>query len=674
MFKENCYLYEGLAIIPLRVKSKKPVFDDWSDFCKRLPTEEEIDLWIERYPRGNIGLCLGPSSGIIAVDIDLDSAMDLVPPSPMVKKGQDGETRFFRYNGELPFKRHDIGIELLSVGNQTVMPPSIHDETLKPYFWVRKDCSFDELPYLDPNFSSRINGSAKKKSNITRSDGKRCNHGSHTKLSEMLIAAVNNNDSPDIIANSLISYDEKINTEVSYFLCPSRSEWRTDNKIVNAYQFVLDAMKRHSDLVKPQVSFEIIEKKKETPHEIDYKKESLPHFRGIAQNIFKHIYETSPIPRTRFAVASTLATMGTILGNRVQCDGFHPNIYSLITAQSGGGKDRALRFPYELFTKSNCKDLIGSAPESDSGILMNLEKQTTRLDVFDEASRLFYMMGDTKNLYAGKMADVYAMLYTSSGKHFSGKTLKDRKIGGCFSPNVNLLCALTISDFQKSFNSDLLSKGVGGRFLFFPDNQYKDIVTVEQKDIPEEIIDYCHDMRNTIERKNINLSEHKMVNLTISSAVKNDRLKLVNTYRKAGHDQNLESIYNRSVETLMKLAIIDTCSQKSTELKMENFEWAVEWFEKYLAAISLFLDHNLFSSRQQMIEVGILDFIKSKGADGCPSSELFSSKIIRNNNLQKREINLYLDTAFEREQIFSQKISTSGRPRFTFYHSDFIKK
>lgn len=259
LFREHYLKYVDLPIIPLCPNQKNPIIKEWSKYCNELPSEELIDKWKSSYPDSNIGLCLGSASKMIAVDIDKEEALSLAPLSPIVKKGAKGETRFFKFNGEEQFKRHDIGIELLSSGSQTVMPPSIHPQTQKPYEWLQFNCNWDELPNLDPKFVEKYRGNRKSSDNISSSDGTRCNHGSHTKLSEMLIAGLHNDDSPDTIVNSLLAYDEKLNKEISYFLCPSRKEWKTNNKIVNAYVFVVEAMKRHSELVKSQFKFTIVD-------------------------------------------------------------------------------------------------------------------------------------------------------------------------------------------------------------------------------------------------------------------------------------------------------------------------------------------------------------------------------------------------------------------------------
>jgi len=124
------YIEKDLIVIPLN--GKVPVIKNWSMFSKTRPSELLLDSWERKYPRHNIGLLTGELSGVIAIDIDKDEALKKVPLSPVTKKGKKGETRFFRYNGEVNFKRHDLGIELLSNGNQTVRSDEHTSELQSP--------------------------------------------------------------------------------------------------------------------------------------------------------------------------------------------------------------------------------------------------------------------------------------------------------------------------------------------------------------------------------------------------------------------------------------------------------------------------------------------------------------------------------------------------------------
>lgn len=118
-----------------------------------------------------IGLLCGEPSGIICLDVDLDKVKDVdllsvieaeIPP---IKSGKIGNpnrrpAQFFRFNGELPRKFKNIAVEILSTGNQTILPPSGHP-TFDTYSWVGTPLfelsDIDELPCLPPSLIPFLN-------------------------------------------------------------------------------------------------------------------------------------------------------------------------------------------------------------------------------------------------------------------------------------------------------------------------------------------------------------------------------------------------------------------------------------------------------------------------------------------------------------------------------------
>ena len=165
IFSENAPLYwaKDIPAMPLRPMNKAPFELCWTKWCSEMPSAEYMNRWLESNENYNIGLPLGEQSRCVALDIDYadDSMITLIdkicPKSPWTRKGKKGKVMMFRYSGEKPFKiktKDNVTIcELLSTGNQVVLPPSIHPETKKPYvsdtnLWE----VIDFLPVLPKDF------------------------------------------------------------------------------------------------------------------------------------------------------------------------------------------------------------------------------------------------------------------------------------------------------------------------------------------------------------------------------------------------------------------------------------------------------------------------------------------------------------------------------------------
>lgn len=158
------YWNAGLPVIPLMPKDKLPCIKGWQKYQSEMPSFEERESWLQNFANGNIGLPLGPQSGLIALDIDTDDPKIIgvieqcFPPSPWTRVGQKGKVMIFKYEGQPTFRiRTKEGksiCEMLGPGTQIVLPPSIHPKTGAPYY-ANKDLveCLGEVRKLPPNIA-----------------------------------------------------------------------------------------------------------------------------------------------------------------------------------------------------------------------------------------------------------------------------------------------------------------------------------------------------------------------------------------------------------------------------------------------------------------------------------------------------------------------------------------
>jgi putative DNA primase/helicase len=144
IFREYAPLYweAGIPAMPLKIRSKAPILSEWTQYGTNMPSAAVRQHWLETYGRSNIGLPFGPASGLCAIDIDTtDDALvaaieDCLPATPWRRVGKKGCALVFKWQGQKNFKiRSDEGMicEFLGLGNQLVLPPSIHPDTGEAY-------------------------------------------------------------------------------------------------------------------------------------------------------------------------------------------------------------------------------------------------------------------------------------------------------------------------------------------------------------------------------------------------------------------------------------------------------------------------------------------------------------------------------------------------------------
>lgn len=151
----------GMHLIPLQVKSKLPIQNDWGHNTLTVETAQE---YFDQNPAHNLGVALGPSR-LCSLDIDcMDSFRticecfgidlgDLIRTTPTIQGASKGMRLMFRVPDgiELPYaklnwarddesgKQYTVFELRAASGDKQrfdVLPPSIHPDTLKPYSWV----------------------------------------------------------------------------------------------------------------------------------------------------------------------------------------------------------------------------------------------------------------------------------------------------------------------------------------------------------------------------------------------------------------------------------------------------------------------------------------------------------------------------------------------------------
>ena len=125
----------GLAVIPLKARSKRPALRAWRCYENRPPTEEELKRWFYGRDDLNIAIICGRVSGNLVV-IDFDD-MGVYPRFFDPRKVEKGtlvvETgsgkRHVYLRSDRPvrsFKIPELSMEVRSDGNYVVAPPSVH--------------------------------------------------------------------------------------------------------------------------------------------------------------------------------------------------------------------------------------------------------------------------------------------------------------------------------------------------------------------------------------------------------------------------------------------------------------------------------------------------------------------------------------------------------------------
>jgi len=153
-------LAKGYHPIPLEYAQKYPaglISVGWPKYGLTAPTPEQLNEWLEYFDCANVGIAMG--SSVIAVDIDCkgdeplaQKLLKLLRPTPAARVGEKGACYLYRPDPEIDpcdYKSENRSWgEMKAFGTQIVIPPSVHPDTNKEYFWINGFCDASELPIL----------------------------------------------------------------------------------------------------------------------------------------------------------------------------------------------------------------------------------------------------------------------------------------------------------------------------------------------------------------------------------------------------------------------------------------------------------------------------------------------------------------------------------------------
>lgn len=146
------YLNNGWSVIPLN--GKLPIIK-WQEYQNRYATYEEVRDWFEANNVRNIGICTGPISKLLVVDVDprhggSDTAerLGLQRSYANVITGSGGFHYYYNHACDgigNSAGKHGDGIDIRATGGYVVAPPSIHPETGESYIWQYRE-AYSEAP------------------------------------------------------------------------------------------------------------------------------------------------------------------------------------------------------------------------------------------------------------------------------------------------------------------------------------------------------------------------------------------------------------------------------------------------------------------------------------------------------------------------------------------------
>lgn len=643
-------LNAGYSPIPGKYGTKQPAIKEWTKYCIRKPTEEEVLHWGNTFDEANIDLAMGEASGVIALDFDstdpkvIELIEHMMPDSPVERIGSKGWVRFFRFMGEHSFAlKHngEVVFEILSNNKKVTIPPSRHPSG-KDYTWKHNsllDINKNDLPLLPIGLIAAVQNKLKTafpgtelNSSIKSINGR--NDSLSSECGKIIAAGTPVNEA----IQQLITFDKENNDPP---LFSDEAEFRHTEPFSNALAFYANHLqsvntKRFRDHKEYEIPItasainetyveEILKKKEQRPeNQKSLKVPELPtKLPGALGMIYNHILNNSYVPQPAFALSAALGIMGALCGRKTQFQGVASNLYLLNLASSGSGKDMPMQIVKNMLSNINAHYLLGAGDYvSDASLMDELATNPVRIDVIDEASGLLKNVTSASNGYNGKMADILCELYTTATDTFLGRMTAEGRKGMCDRPCVLVMGATTPTGFKGAVNRAALEKGLLGRFIiFFGDSKQPARRVEEPEPISEELKSYLLFWKGWEPPSSADIklggTEQKVYRLGCTP----DANLMLNVWFKEVDSDRIElpeespylPIVSRLYQQTLKLALISACSRINTgkpEVDVEDVKFAIQVMKYYKYHMRDVVDNNIFSNETEAKYVKVLLLIQ----------------------------------------------------------------
>lgn len=324
----------------------------------------------------------------------------------------------------------------------------------------------------------------------------------------------------------------------------------------------------------------------EATHE-PFPKECLT-YPGFLDFVIGHNLRTTAQKQPELALASALALLSVVVGNRVRSFvnyPTYPNLYVLALGKTGSGKDHGRKINKRILIESGAEELLGSSQiGSDAGLLADLEIGPVRLYQLDEVGDFLQVAkSNSAASYLAKIAPTIKELKTSAGSVYRGPALAagTRDINH---PHLVILATTTPTGFWEGITQAQARDGLLSRFLIFESPGYVKTSIAKQENIPEEILRLVRFWRNDF------VPQGNLTPTYAQADVEPNALERFINHEQQIRDRQIEDdkidpmraeLWSRAAENVNQLALLAACSRISgimgevPMINLDDMNWAI---------------------------------------------------------------------------------------------------
>lgn len=654
------YTEKGWVIHPLsnpkddkQSPGKRPLLREWQHLTQ---TPSDIDSYVKK--GCNIGLVCGKVSNLTVIDFDSDIFINELTRGIEFKTLGSYRTNrrghlYFKYNPKLVAqKHHNLDIEILSDGNNAVLPPSIH-HTGDVYRWMDESAEPIEMPLkLIENLLKLFETEQKLASCVAQcrpcfrkywQDDKKVRHGSTARLFVGAFCSELYNKGAGLDEIKLFAriiyregYDEK-RTVIEYngwtqkgfhpWTCETLKE--QCNGFINCEACPLKNKERKEQFPERDLKELMSQQEKEHERKLEV---NLPsdHF------VIEYIKWLSSISDgfVDYQIASALWMLSALTSGRailkLKQETVKTNLWFVLIGRSTTSRKSTIvnktRQIYETATDS----ILPNEDYSIEGYLETLASCPIMNNVRDEAAGL---MAKYHKKYNEGIFELECALYDGQNvkKTLAGGKQKDVKTFEVRNPFITKLYATTSDNFARYMTVDDFTCGYGYRLLYCSPN-YKKRRKELELETAEDVEAWGRVMTRVKTLNQFFKGLPRDIEFTIDSNAMQYYNNVITSLENKSEDINNEifsSIVGRAQVHILKIAMLLELGKNvlSTKVQLDTMQEACRMVTEYfIPSIMELIDRLQEDVKNNQIEK-IISVMRRLGGVGAHTKILHDAKL-----------------------------------------------
>jgi len=391
---------------------------------------------------------------------------------------------------------------------------------------------------------------------------------------------------------------------------------------------------------------------------------------GVLGDVAAWITQHSPRQQPALSLASSLVTVGALLGRRVRSESdIRTNIYCLGIGNTGCGKDAGIRLPAKILARAGATWAIGPGEwKSDTAIRSALYENPSHAAYCDEfVKQVSQMIGPRAPHHLSGIRRILLECYGAAAGTLVGAAYADRRLNeqkNVESPNLCLYGTGVPSElFGAMGGSGAVLDGFLNRFLvFFVDDDLPKRHTLGRAEPPADLIENVQQMLRKTDVGDLasmatSSPDARLVPFTDRARVLVDQIgdrQDSEVLRLREADDPMGDMWQRYHQNVVKLALIRVAGDDvDREIDLEDVAWADEIVRWTIERTMIEATARISDSEQEARTKRVLQIIVDAGARGISQSRLTR----RTQWLRRSERSDILATLRDGGQVGSREVS-----------------